>query len=184
MSVSCRSATPWCSRSTKPIDALAGGVVAARAGSVRIDVGMGDDRHGLVDVVEDDHAIVEGEAEVRQTAIVRRRVRQAFDVAHGVVGGIADGAAAEARQARQGRRAIGGQAFLQQPQRIGMLQLDGAWRFGLLPGRIVDPHARAVTPGTQKRAGADEAVATQTLAADDALEEKRPIALLDFAEGA
>ena len=85
----------------QPIDALAGGVVAALRRFARIDVGMSDDGDGLVDVVEDDHAVVEGEAEIRQTAIVRRRVRQALDIADRVVAGIADGAAAEARQARQ-----------------------------------------------------------------------------------
>ena len=82
----------------EPVHAVAGGLVAA-AQVGRIDVGVGHGRDRLVDVVEDDHAVVEGEAEVGQAAVVGRRVRQAFDVAHGVVGGVADGAAAEARQA-------------------------------------------------------------------------------------
>ena len=42
----------------------------------------------------------------------------------------------------------------------------------------------AAVPGleAQKRPGAEKAVAAQALAADDAFEEKRPIAFLDFAE--
>ena len=67
------------------------------------------DRDRLVDVVEDDHAVVEGEAQVGQLAVVERRVRQALDIANGVVAGVADRAAGEARQARQGRGAVGGQ---------------------------------------------------------------------------
>ncbi len=76
-------------------------------------MGVGDDGDGLVDVVEDDHAVVEGEAQVGQAAVVGRRIGQPFDVADGVVARVADRSAAEARQARQRGRAIGGQSFLQ-----------------------------------------------------------------------
>ena len=38
-----------------------------------VTVGVGDDGDGLVDVVEDDHAVVEGEAQVGQAAVVRGR---------------------------------------------------------------------------------------------------------------
>ncbi len=96
----------------KAIHALTSGVVtAAQIGG--IDVRMGDDGHGLVELVEDDHAIIESEAEIRQSAIIRRRIGQALDVANGVIGGIADGTTAETRQSRHRRRAIGREPFLQ-----------------------------------------------------------------------
>ena len=82
----------------EPVHLVAGGLVAA-AQVGRIDVGVRHGRDRLVDVVEDDHAVVEGEAEVGQAAVVGRRVRQPFHITHGVIGGVADGAAAEARQA-------------------------------------------------------------------------------------
>ena len=44
--------------------------------------------------------------------------------------------------------------------------------------------AAAVRLEAQERAGAEEAVAAEPFAADDALEEERPVALLDLAEGA
>jgi len=67
------------------IDPPAGDLVGA-AEVVRIDVGVGHGGDRLVDVVEDDHAVVEGEAEVGQAAVVRGRVRQPLHVADRVVG--------------------------------------------------------------------------------------------------
>ncbi len=48
----------------------------------------------------------------------------------------------------------------------------------------MDLHARAISLETQEGTAADEAVAAQTFAADDALEQKRPVAFLNLAEGA
>ena len=59
-----------------------------------------------------------------------------------------------------------------------MLRLDGR------AGRRLEDDAVAERLEAQERAGADEAVAAEPLAADDALEEERPFPLLNFAEGA
>src|SRR5262249_3936124 len=95
----------------------------------------------------------------------------------GVVAGVADAAAEEARQAVQGRGAVGGQLLLQEQERVGVLQLDEA-------AGPVQLDAAAERLEAQERARAEEAVAAQALAADDALEQERPVALLDLAEGA
>ncbi len=59
---------------------------------------LGDNQDRLANMVENHHAIVEGERQVGQAAIVGRGVRQVLGVAHGVVGRVADGAAGEPRQ--------------------------------------------------------------------------------------
>src|SRR5262249_42230363 len=129
-------------------------------------------------VVEDDHAVVEGEAQVGQAAVVGGRVGQPLDVADRVVAGVADGPAAEARQTGDMRRAVQGELLLQEPQRVVVLELadEGA--------SLVDFDAAPERLEAQERAGAEEAVPADALAADDALEEERPFALLNFAEGA
>ena len=65
MSASGKSASLCCKLLDQLIDAPAGFVVAALR-ILRIDVGMGDDGQRLVDVIEDDHAVVKGEAQVGQ----------------------------------------------------------------------------------------------------------------------
>src|SRR5262249_37333978 len=132
---------------------------------------------GLEEVIEDDHAVVEAEAEIRQAAVVRWRIRQALDIADRVVTRVANAAAEETWQPVQRRRAIGGQLLLQQQQRVGMLRLDDF--VALLQLDTIAERLEA-----QERPGAEEAVASQPLAADDALEEKGPISLLNLAEGA
>ena len=72
---------------------------------------MGYCRDGFVDVIEDHHAVVESKTQIGQMAIVGRRLGEPFDIAHGVVAGIADGAAAKARQTRQ-VGAVEGREFL------------------------------------------------------------------------
>src|SRR5205814_5677462 len=105
------------------------------------------------------------------------------DVAHGVVAGVADGAAAEARQAGDVRRAVRGEVLLQEPQRVGVFRLDD--RRGSAAGGLAgDVDVIAVGLEAQERAGAEERVAAEALAADDALEQERPVALLDLAERA
>ncbi len=140
---------------------------------------MGNRRDGFVNVVEDDHAIIEGEAQVGQLAVVHGRVGQAFHVAHGVVGGISDGpAGGKPRQAGQVRGAVVGHLLFKQPQRVGMLDLDGRAAGGL------EDDAVAEGLEAQERAGAEEAITSDALASDDTLEKKRPVAVLDFAERA
>src|SRR5262249_39493780 len=82
----------------QPVHALAGRPVTA--GRVaRIDVGVGHRGDGLVDVVENHHAVVEGETQVRQLAVVGRRVGQPFHVADRVKAGVTDRPTGKARQA-------------------------------------------------------------------------------------
>src|SRR5438876_7046612 len=57
---------------------------------LRTDVRMGHGRDRLVNVIEDHHAVVEGEAEIGKMAVVGRRIRQVLDVADRVITGIAD----------------------------------------------------------------------------------------------
>ena len=52
-------------------------------------------------MVEDDHAVVEGEREVGQPAVVGRDVGEVLGVADGVVSRIADGPAGEPGEPRQ-----------------------------------------------------------------------------------
>src|SRR5262249_7177892 len=138
-------------------------------------LGNGDDR--LEEVVKDDHAIVEAETEVGQVAVVGWRIRQALDVADGVITGVADTAAEETRQAMQRRRAVNRQFFLQEQQRGGVLQLDDLVT-------LLHLDMRAGRLEAQERPRAEETVASQPLAPDDALEQERPVALLNLAEGA
>ena len=59
-----------------------------------------------------------------------------------------------------------------------MFQLDGR------AGRGLKDDAMTERLEAQERAGAEEAITAEAFAADDALEEKRPIALLNLAKGA
>ena len=59
-----------------------------------------------------------------------------------------------------------------------MLHLDGR------PARRLKDDAIAERLEAQEGAGAEEAVAAEPFAADDALEQERPFAFLDLAEGA
>jgi hypothetical protein len=127
-------------------------------------------------VVEDDHAVVEREAQVRNAAVVRRRVRQALDVAHGVVAGVADRPAAEPRQPRQVRRAVAGDEILEHFQRVGVTRLD--------PRLVAVLHADLLAVGLDppERPAAEEAVPADLLAADDALEEEPAAVAAEFRE--
>ncbi len=53
----------------------------------------------------------------------------------------------------------------------------------LAGGGVLDLDAPVPGLEAQKRSGTQEAIAAQALAADDAFEQKSPIALLDLAEG-
>src|SRR5690242_12127595 len=126
---------------------------------------MGDDGNGFADVVEDDHAVVEGERQVGQAAIVGRRVGQPFDVANSVVARVSHRAATEARQSRQIGRAVSRQTFLKQKQRVRVFQLRQRGGGGRGAGRRgVDAYLRSVCLEAKEGAGADEAVSTQALA--------------------
>src|SRR5262245_1545259 len=75
-------------------------------------------------------------------------------------------------------RAVSGEFFFQQTQRVGVLHLLDPTR------RILDAYARSERLEPQKWSCAEETVTSQPLTADDALEQKRPISLLNLAESA
>src|ERR1700736_217254 len=105
-------------------------------------------------------------------------MRQTFDIAHGVIAGVADGTARETRQLRYVRGTIAGQHLLQESQRISMFAF-----FDRFAG-MLDLHAAIERLETDERPGTEEAITAEAFAVDHALEEKRPIAFLDLAEGA
>ena len=81
-------------------------------------------------MVEQDHPVVEGEREVGQAAIVGRGVGQVLGVADGVVSGIADRAAGEPRQPRQGDGAIALDQLLEIEERVARGEPAGRPRLG------------------------------------------------------
>jgi hypothetical protein len=135
-----------------------------------------DHEHGLGRVVEDDHAVVEAETQVGDAAVVRRDVGEPLDVADGVVAGVSDRAAAEPRQPRDVRRAVARDRLFEHAQGVGGLGL------GPLPAPVARAGLSAARLEGAERAAPEEAVAPDALAADDALEEERPVALLEHAE--
>ena len=128
-------------------------------------------------MIEDDHQIVEGEEKVRQAERVRRLVGEVLDVADGVVRRVSDGAAAEARQARQRHRLELGDLFLKRP--------DGVVRretLGGVPGADLDLIlARAKEP---ERVTAEEAVPGDLFAAARAFEQEGVVAAGELFVGA
>jgi hypothetical protein len=117
------------------------------------------------------------EAQVGQVAVVGRGVGQALDVADGVVAGVADRPAAEAGQAGHGDGAVLPEQLLQGGQRVrcaglGPLPLTG----------LAQAHALAKRFEHQDWPGPQKAVSPDLLAAHHRLEQKRPLALLDFAK--
>lgn len=101
---------------------LSAGVAVGRFGRfVFVDVGVDDDDHGLLDVVEEDHLVVEREAQVRQLPIVFGGVRKILGVADDVVSGVTDRTAAETGKTGKVRRRILTEQLLQFTERV----LDG-----------------------------------------------------------
>lgn len=123
-----------------------------------------DDVHALRHVIEDDHAVVERERQVRQTEVVGGGVRQPLDIPHGIVGDASDGAAREGGQFCQTRRAEGGHPTLEFRERI-------VARERLHAGRSGDPHLPPAGLHPQEGVGGEKTVPADVLAADDALEE-------------
>ena len=92
-------------RSHQIVDAGAGLVVGARGRCRVVDVGMGDDRMVLRTWSKTTMRVVEPKQQIGQAAVVGRGVGEflAFDVADGVVAGVADPAAGEGGQAGAGQ---------------------------------------------------------------------------------
>ena len=88
------------------VDLIAGCFVGGLAVSFRPDMSLRHHEDRFADMIEYHHPIIKRERKIRQSTVVRRRVRQLFGVAHGIVRGIAHRAPRESRQAAQLRRAI------------------------------------------------------------------------------
>jgi hypothetical protein len=78
-----------------------------------------DDEDLVPQVVEDDEGVGDGEEGLGDAEIVRRGVGELLQVAYGVVGEEADGAAYEGREVRQGRHALLAQDLGEPPERVG-----------------------------------------------------------------
>ena len=137
---------------------------------------MSHDQHRLRGLIEDHHAVVEAETEVRNAAVVRRGVGQALDVPDRVVARVADRAAAEPRQARHARRAELRDHVFENAQRVG------GFGFDPFPVPIASAGSSAASFKRAKRPRTEEAISPDPLPADDALEQERPVALLELAE--
>ena len=150
------------------VDTAAGLRVATGRGRGRavVDVGQHHDVERLGDVVENKQTIVEGEREVGEMEVVDGWMGQPLRVADGVVGGIPHGTAGERREFRQVRRLVDRHPPLEVGERVRRLKLLHLVRSG--PG---DPHLRTEGFEPHERLGAEEAVAADLLATDDALEQ-------------
>ena len=128
-------------------------------------LGVGDQHELLADVVERDQRAVEGERRARQRALGVPR-RQPLEQPHRVVAEIADRAAREARQFRQLRRGPA-DALAELRQQVAVEN-----------ARALAPELAQHRPSQlerRQRIAAEERVARQPLAADDALEQERSL---------
>ncbi len=138
-----------------------------------------DDQDRLADVVEEDHAVVEGERKVGQPAVVGGDGGELLGVAHRVIGGEADGAAGEPRQTRRGRGAIPAE----EPLELGEGIAAGEAPALALAARLDDPDLGPARLEPHERLGPEEAEPADLLSADDALEQEGRGRPLDPAEG-
>lgn len=162
------------------IDANAGLVIRLpQIAALRACVADHQDR--LLDVIEDDHAVVKRERHVGQLAVIERCVRQMLGVADDVVTGVADGSAAETGQLGMWSGSIAGDQRLEFLQRIGDLSMSDAFWLVVFTAfgqrNVVTERFQS-----QERICADEAVTSDLLAADDALKQERARTRLQFAE--
>ena len=130
--------------------------------------GVRDDLDGFVDVVEDDKLAIESKEQIGQAAIIGRGGAEffAFVVADHVVAGVTDPAAGEGGEIGVGLVGAGRHEALEIGQGIGGREFAAGFA-GFLNGGfsltgLID----------QPRAGGDETVAGDALAADDTLEQE------------
>jgi hypothetical protein len=186
MSASCKPSSGGVERGDVAVDPLARRLMPA--GDLVVILGaaqIGERQHMncLPHVVEDDHVIEQTERQIRQPAVVRRRVGQALDVPNRIVAGVADGSADEWRQLGQVNHPHRLHLFAQRFQRIGDLEFLGLPRF--LAARrdaAADLHLRAAGLQQQEGIASDEAIAADLFAADNAFEETGGLAAIEPAE--
>ena len=124
-----------------------------------------DDLHDAARVVERDHDVGHHEREVRHVEHVDLMPRNPLEGGRGLVAHVADRAAHEQRQSRYARDASGAQLAGHDAQRV----------VGELPGQaaVLDDDLVAASADDRAVPHAQEAVAAEPLAPDDALEEER-----------
>ncbi len=139
------------------------------------DVGVGDDEDGFLDVVEDDGFVIEAEEEVGEVAIIGRAGGEffGFEVADGVVAGVADGAADEG-----GEGGAGGEFYAVDGGEEGFEVLEGicggegARGDGGIGGEGLEGDEVIVGFDEGVGGGGEEGVAGDAFAADDGFEEE------------
>ena len=137
-----------------------------RGGIAAGDVGIGDEKQAMAQVVEDEQAVCEHEHGVRQLEVVLGPARQLLDVTNHVIGDVAHGPALEARQARDGHRLVSRE---EAPE-----GLEGAPRLDGLDAPVGVPYRHAAALGREDhgRLGSQEGVARPFLASFHRLEEE------------
>ena len=173
----------------QPVDLLAGVVVGLLqgGGAFVTDVGQGEDDDRFLDMVENDHVVVECKPKVGQLAVVAGGVREVFDVANRVVTGIANCPADKRRQLGQVADVHRVDLLAKRFERVGALgsfRLPGVVApFRVLARATRDRYAGAVGLDVQKGFAGEEAVATDFFAADDTLEQAGGRGEVEFLEG-
>jgi hypothetical protein len=127
------------------------------------------------DVVEHDEGVRDQAGEVGRVQIIGRRLGQALDRAHQVVCEIADESAAERLEARRGREP---KAREHAGETVERVTFDRA----LSAATLAHDQAAVLRTQRQQRIGAENAVASPTLAALDALQEKAVAAAVELQE--
>ncbi len=124
-------------------------------------------------VVEDDEVVVEAEDEVGEVAVVGGGVGEffGFEVADGVIAGVADGAAEEAREAGEMDAADGCEQGFEVAEGVGGVEGAGGGGGGGGVG-LFDEDFIGVGFDDLPRGGAEEGVAGDAFAADDGFEEE------------
>ena len=131
-----------------------------------LDEGVGHHRDGALQVVEDEHRVGDEEGHLGQSEVVRGRVGQTFEVAHEVVGEVADEAAGERRQVAARRRPVRLEQLGRGGERVVVLDLRADRSRPRCEYPPLVAHQRV-------RAHAEEGVTAHPLAVLGALKEER-----------
>ena len=143
-----------------------------RIAAVFVQMSHRDHKHGLADVVEDGHVIVEAKAQIRQPAIVLGCVWQMLRVTNHVVTRIADRSTSEWRQLWKMSGLESSEPLANFFERVGCFVL-----LALVLGNQRDKVSRGAQ--FQERIGRQEAISAHLLAADHALEKTRTSSAID-----
>ncbi len=135
---------------------------------VALDVGVGDQLHPAVDVVEDHQRIGDDEVGIGNVEVVELGAGDGLlEVGDRLVGEVADGAAVEEGEVPRGDRPVGGHQPLQLDEGIGLAG-ELALAAVLLDDDFLPPHGE-----DPARVRAEKGIAGEFLPALDRLEEER-----------